>query len=73
MSKRSKTATTDAAEWFIRLHADDVTHAEREQFVSWLRESPAHVAEILRIAELQGEWVPGFTGSCGPPRGQTNH
>jgi transmembrane sensor len=42
----------EAAEWWVRLRSEDLTPREREQFVDWLRESPAHVAEMLRVAEI---------------------
>ena len=41
-----------AAEWWVRLRGEELTPGEREQFVDWLRESPAHVAEMLRVADV---------------------
>jgi transmembrane sensor len=42
---------------------EDLSRAEREQFVDWLRASSVHVAEMLRMAEVHGalerfrDWV----------------
>lgn len=36
-----------AAEWFLRLHANDLNVAERFAFLQWLKASPAHISETL--------------------------
>ena len=41
-----------AAEWLVRLQSGTMPLAEREQFVDWLRASPAHVAEMLHLARM---------------------
>jgi transmembrane sensor len=51
---RKKRASAEAAEWFARLQSDDVPRELRAQFVGWLVESPVHVAELLRIAQVHG-------------------
>jgi transmembrane sensor len=51
---RKKRASAEAAEWFARLQSDEVPRELRAQFVGWLVESPVHVAELLRIAQVHG-------------------
>jgi transmembrane sensor len=51
---RKKRASAEAAEWFARLQSDEVPRELRAQFVGWLLESPVHVAELLRIAQVHG-------------------
>jgi transmembrane sensor len=53
-NERRKRASLDAAEWYVRLQEPDVTRTDREEFVDWLRESSLHVAEMLRIAQVNG-------------------
>ena len=36
-----------AAQWFLRLHANDLNVAERFAFLQWLKASPAHISETL--------------------------
>src|SRR5690242_4714109 len=61
-SRRARTRA-EAAEWWVRIEANDLSREEREQFVDWLRESAVHVAEMLRMAEVHGalerfhDWV----------------
>jgi transmembrane sensor len=52
-SDRRRRAAEEAAEWWVRLE-EHVSSAEREQYVDWLRESPVHVAEMLRIVQVHG-------------------
>jgi transmembrane sensor len=52
-SDRRKRAAEEAAEWWVALQRD-VSRAEREQYVDWLRESPVHVAEMLHVAQVHG-------------------
>lgn len=40
-----------AAEWFLRSHADDLNVAERFAYLQWLKASPAHIVETLRICQ----------------------
>lgn len=49
---RKRQVGREAAAWWVRLQDPSVPRREREQFVSWLRESQAHVAEILRVAKV---------------------
>lgn len=51
--KNSRRALSDeAAEWFIRLRDDRLGMRHRERNVHWLKESPAHIAELLRIQQV---------------------
>lgn len=50
-NERRKTAAVEAAEWLVCLR-EDVSVLAREKFVDWLRESPLHVAEMLRVQKV---------------------
>jgi transmembrane sensor len=57
-NERRARMTQEAAQWWNRFGIDqqrEVSRTDREQFTLWLRESPLHVAELLRIAQLHGE------------------
>jgi transmembrane sensor len=41
-----------AAEWLLRWHCGDVTIAERYEYLQWLKTSPVHIAEMLRMCRL---------------------
>ncbi len=41
-SSPQQSASDQASAWFARLHADDVTAVEQEQFKSWYGENPQH-------------------------------
>ena len=43
-----------AAEWFIRLRDRDLTRSDRRKFVRWLKQSPSHIAEFMRLCNLYG-------------------
>ena len=48
-----------AAEWYLRMEEEgDAPLAERQQFVAWLKASPAHIEEFMRVrathAQLAG-------------------
>ena len=45
--------TEAAADWLDRLSADAVAVEERESFAAWLRQSPVHVAEFLRVSAMR--------------------
>jgi len=53
-NERRRRASEEAAEWWVSLDAKNLSHAEREAFVDWLRESAVHVAEMLRVAHVHG-------------------
>lgn len=50
---RRARAASDAAEWAVRLSFSNLSPGERAEFVVWLRESPVHVAEMLRCERLR--------------------
>jgi transmembrane sensor len=52
-SDRRKRVAEEAAEWWVTLQGD-VSRAQREQYVDWLRESSVHVAEMLHVAQVHG-------------------
>lgn len=41
-----------AAEWFIRWHNGEITVAERYAYLQWLKTSPVHIAELLRVCRM---------------------
>jgi transmembrane sensor len=41
-----------AAEWFLRLHAHDLSVAERFAYLQWLKASPAHIGETLLMCKV---------------------
>jgi transmembrane sensor len=53
-SEGRRVAAEEAAAWITRLESGSLTTAERESLADWLRASPAHVAELLRIDRLTG-------------------
>lgn len=44
--------SSEAAEWFVRLRDDRLGARHRERNVRWLKQSPAHIAELLRIQQV---------------------
>lgn len=46
-----------AAEWFIRLHNGELTVAERYACLQWLKTSPVHIAELLRVCRMYSGMV----------------
>lgn len=55
VNERRARATQEATQWWNRLSIDragEVSRGDRELFTQWLRESPLHVAELLRIAHV---------------------
>lgn len=44
-----------AADWFIRMQAGEISGVEQARYWKWLRRSPAHIAETLRISRLRTE------------------
>jgi transmembrane sensor len=58
-ARRARVAA-EAAEWARRLNSAGLSATERGDLVDWLRESPVHVAEMLRFERLDsalGEFV----------------
>lgn len=46
------TISDQAAQWLLRLTADDPDIADRYAFLQWLKVSPVHIAEFLRMCRL---------------------
>jgi transmembrane sensor len=54
-NNRRARETHEATVWWTLLGSKppaEVSQADREQFTKWLRESPLHVAELLRVAHV---------------------
>ncbi len=49
-----RSASDQAAEWFIRLKDRDLAAGDRRKFVRWLKQSPSHIAEFMRLCQLYG-------------------
>jgi transmembrane sensor len=49
-----QSVSDQAAEWFIRLRDRDLTVIERRKYVRWLKQSPNHIAEFMRLCRLYG-------------------
>ena len=41
-----------AADWYLTLQAGPLDEAERRQFLAWLKASPLHIEEFLRVSRL---------------------
>jgi transmembrane sensor len=50
----TEAVSNQAAEWFIRLRDRDLTAADRRRYVRWLKHSPSHIAEFMRLCQLYG-------------------
>lgn len=53
LSDRRKRAAAEAAQWWVTLQGE-VSRSHSQQYVEWLRESPLHIAEMLRVAQVHG-------------------
>ncbi len=53
-NERRERAAQEAAEWVLRMQDQNMTRAQRAEYVQWLRESPLHVAEMLRVSHVHG-------------------
>lgn len=54
VSERRRRAGQEADEWWVLLDSEDMSLPRRTEFVDWLRESPLHVEEMLRVAQVHG-------------------
>src|SRR6185436_17581751 len=41
-----------AAEWLLRWHCGDLSIADRYEYLQWLKTSPVHIAEMLRMCRV---------------------
>lgn len=55
--------TEQAAGWFGKFRAAELSVSEREKFLRWLRQSPEHVQAYLEEALAQSDVAP-FTMCC---------
>jgi ferric-dicitrate binding protein FerR (iron transport regulator) len=76
-NERRARATHEATQWWNRLGIErpsEISRADREAFTQWLRESPLHVAEILRVAHVHDAlerfklWDEIEVGDAGEPQ-----
>jgi len=49
---RRQRMTEEAGEWLLRLQQGELSKEQRAQFVDWLRETPVHVTELLRVSQV---------------------
>src|ERR1700685_2893745 len=54
--------TEQAAWWLLTLQSEQLSATERAEFIDWLRESPLHIAEMLRVCRLERDFA-GFEGA----------
>jgi transmembrane sensor len=53
---RMRLVSEEAAEWFIRCSDErNMLLADRRELLAWMRRSPENIAELLRIAKLDGK------------------
>jgi transmembrane sensor len=58
---KDRRTTEQAAWWLLTLQSEQLSATERAEFIDWLRESPLHIAEMLRVCRLQRD-LAGFKG-----------
>ena len=68
---RSKLISEQAADWLLRFREDGLSIAERHEYVRWLKQSPAHVREMLELAALEGLLRSSDLTDMPPPRDKT--
>lgn len=55
-SDRTRLVSEEAAYWYIRCNDErSMLLVDRREFLAWLKRSPENIAELLRIAELDGK------------------
>lgn len=47
--KNAQAVIDEAAEWVVRVTAADVSHEDKREFIAWLKRSPVHLGEYLRM------------------------
>lgn len=58
VSDRTRIVSQEAAYWYVRcVDERAMRRSDRQLFVAWLKRSPENVAEILRIAEVDGHFA----------------
>lgn len=53
--KNQDAVIEEASQWLVRLGAPEVSLKERRQFVAWLKRSPVHLAEYLKMERTWAE------------------
>jgi transmembrane sensor len=53
-NRKRELISQEGAEWFARMQDPHASLDDRRRFVRWLKQSPIHVAEYLRIVGLDG-------------------
>jgi transmembrane sensor len=53
-NRKRELISQEGAEWFARMQDPHVSLDDRRRFVRWLKQSPIHVAEYLRVVGLDG-------------------
>src|SRR5262245_27205799 len=48
-------AAEQAASWMLTVREPGLPRSDKESFVAWLRRSPVHVEEFLRVSRLDAE------------------
>jgi len=57
-SDRTRMTSQEAAYWYLRCSDERaMRYFDRKLFLSWLKRSPENVAELLRIADLDGKFA----------------
>jgi ferric-dicitrate binding protein FerR (iron transport regulator) len=64
------TAVLEAAEWFVRLGDDHMSMQDRLRYLDWLKSSPIHVAETLRLVRLDEALRSNLLGATSRAQGQ---
>jgi ferric-dicitrate binding protein FerR (iron transport regulator) len=49
---KRQAAALDAADWFVRFDDRCMSRHDRARYVAWLKQSPVHVAETLRLMRI---------------------
>lgn len=66
-NSRSKLASEQAADWLLRSRDGGLNVADRHEYVRWLKQSPAHVREMLESAALEELLRSADLGDLPPP------
>jgi ferric-dicitrate binding protein FerR (iron transport regulator) len=49
---KRQAAALEAADWFVRFDDRCMSRHDRARYVGWLKQSPVHVAETLRLMRI---------------------
>jgi ferric-dicitrate binding protein FerR (iron transport regulator) len=50
---KRQAAALEAADWFVRLDDRCMSRHDRARYLAWLKQSPVHVAETLRLMRIR--------------------